>query len=152
MKMGTQHQQVALAIIPVVRLLVSLRANSSHCPFIGIIRHFIHSMFLLIKWMKSRLYHRRLYSPQPHWSARMNKKILIECYLPKLEEKRRQVDLIYFLPLVLVQLILDFRDPEQNSLNRGSLFGSNRRFQLFYVASFEGYKYLEARIVCSAIQ
>ena len=96
MKMEIHHRQAP--IIPVVLLLVSLRANSSHCPFIGIIRHFIHNTFPLINVMKSRHYHRLLCSQITHWTAPLKvKKIRIECYLPKLEEKRRSAILICIL-------------------------------------------------------
>lgn len=100
MKMEIHHRQAP--IIPVVLPLVSLRANSSHCPFIGIIRHFIHNTFPLINVMKSRHYHRLLCSQITHWTAPLKvKKIRIECYLPKLEEKRRSASFDFAISILI---------------------------------------------------
>ena len=100
MKMEIHHRQAP--IIPVVLLLVSLRANSSHCPFIGIIRHFIHNTFPLINVMKSRHYLRLLCSQITHWTAPLKvKKIRIECYLPKLEEKRRSASFGFTISILI---------------------------------------------------
>ena len=100
MKMEIHHRQAP--IIPVVLPLVSLRANSSHCPFIGIIRHFIHNTFPLINVMKSRHYHRLLCSQITHWTAPLKvKKIRIECYLPKLEEKRRSASFDFTISILI---------------------------------------------------
>ena len=105
MKMEIHHRQAP--IIPVVLPLVSLRANSSHCPFIGIIRHFIHNTFPLINVMKSRHYLRLLCSQITHSTAPLKvKKIRIECYLPKLEEKRRSASFGFTISILICILSL----------------------------------------------